>query len=100
MMDLINNNCCVRVVKIFLNCVDPNRKKSGADTGLIGQISQNTAVPLIACDGVSSLADVKCIIKFGIIVVAGCLYFVFYDPQRIILIIYSKYENLTALPNS
>ena len=95
--DLINSYCAAGVGEIFLNCVDRDGTRAGPDIDLIRQVAEHIQVPLIACGGVSSLANIKDIIRSGADAVAAGSFFVFHGPHRAVLITYPEYRDLVAL---
>ena len=96
-VDLINSYCAAGVGEIFLNCVDRDGTRAGPDIDLIRQVAEHIQVPLIACGGVSSLANMKDIICSGADAVAAGSFFVFHGPHRAVLLTYPEYSALVAL---
>ena len=85
--------------EILVNAVDRDGTMKGIDRTLIAKAAAECTVPLIACGGVASLADIKQAVEAGAAAVAAGAFFVFYGPHRAVLITYPKYDELVALLN-
>ena len=83
--------------EVMVNSVDRDGTMSGMDVPLIQQAAAACSVPLIACGGVGSLADIKAAVSAGASAVAAGAFFVYYGKHRAVLITYPKYEELVAL---
>jgi cyclase len=64
---------------------------------MIRRAAESIAVPLIACGGVGSLADIKAAVDAGASAVAAGAFFVFHGPHRAVLITYPSYNDLKNL---
>lgn len=85
--------------EVMVNAVDRDGTMSGVDVTLIARAAASCTVPLIACGGVGSLADIKAAVDAGASAVAAGAFFVFHGPHRAVLITYPKYSDLVALLN-
>jgi imidazole glycerol-phosphate synthase subunit HisF len=83
--------------EVLLNSVDRDGTMSGMDLPLIREAAAACTVPLIACGGAGSLADIKAAVTAGASAVAAGAFFVYYGKHRAVLITYPKYEELVAL---
>ena len=84
--------------EIFLNSVDRDGTMSGYDIGLVKSVSDAVDVPVIACGGAASAADMANVIHEGgaASAAAGSL-FVFQGKHRAVLITYPSEEELEIL---
>jgi len=83
--------------EVLVNAVDRDGTMSGVDATLIARAAAVCTVPLIACGGVGSLADIRAAVDAGANAVAAGGFFVFHGPHRAVLITYPKYAELVAL---
>lgn len=83
--------------EILINAVDRDGTLKGVDRGLISAAAARCQVPLIACGGVGSLADIRAAVDAGANAVAAGAFFVFHGPHRAVLITYPRYGDLVAL---
>jgi cyclase len=83
--------------EVLLTAVDRDGMMKGVDTKLIEAASQAVGVPLIACGGVGSLADIKAAVQAGASAVAAGAFFVFQGKHRAVLITYPNYTTLEDL---
>jgi imidazole glycerol-phosphate synthase subunit HisF len=83
--------------EVFLNNVDRDGQYCGLDTGLIARVSAQVRVPVIACGGAASLADMRTAVDAGASAVAAGSIFVFYGPHRAVLINYPDYTSIREL---
>jgi imidazole glycerol-phosphate synthase subunit HisF len=83
--------------EVLLNSVDRDGTMSGMDIALIQQAAAACPVPLVACGGAGSLADIKAAVVAGASAVAAGAFFVYYGKHRAVLITYPRYEDLVAL---
>ena len=83
--------------EVLVNAVDRDGTMSGMDTALIERAAAACKVPLIACGGAGSLADIKAAVTAGASAVAAGAFFVYYGKHRAVLITYPKYEELVQL---
>ena len=86
--------------EILVNSVDRDGTLSGMDLPLIEAAAALCTIPLIACGGIGSLADIKAAVTAGASAVAAGAFFVYYGPHRAVLITYPKYNDLIDLLNS
>jgi cyclase len=82
--------------EIFLNDVDRDGTRTGYDTDLIRSVSQAVDVPVVACGGAGTLADLRKAIDAGASAAAAGSLFVLYGKHRAVLITYPKLEDLRA----
>jgi cyclase len=83
--------------EVLVNSVDRDGTMSGMDLSLIQTAAAACSVPLIACGGAGSLADIRAAVSAGASAVAAGAFFVYYGKHRAVLITYPKYEELVAL---
>ena len=83
--------------EVLLNAVDRDGMMQGMDLVMIRRAAESIAVPLIACGGVGSLADIKAAVDAGASAVAAGAFFVFHGPHRAVLITYPSYNDLKDL---
>lgn len=83
--------------EILLNSVDRDGTMSGYDLDLTRAVAGGVGIPVIACGGAGSLADVVSVISDGgaSAAAAGSL-FVFHGPHRAVLITYPSPADLKA----
>lgn len=81
--------------EILLNSIDRDGMMQGGDLDLIRSVTQAVRIPVVACGGFGSLADLAAAAKQGGAsgVAAGSL-FVFYGKHRAVLINYPSYQEL------
>jgi imidazole glycerol-phosphate synthase subunit HisF len=81
------------VGELFVNSIDRDGTYTGYDIDLIKQISEAVQIPVIACGGAGSLADVRKVLDQGkaSAAAAGSI-FCFYGPHRAVLINYPTAE--------
>jgi cyclase len=84
--------------EIFLNSIDRDGTMQGYDLELIRAVSQNVSIPVIACGGAGTLADLAAAVKQGgaSAVAAGSM-FVFHGRHRAVLINYPARRELEAI---
>ena len=77
--------------EIFINSIDRDGMMSGFDLDLIRKVSDATKVPVIACGGAGSVADLVAAVREGgaSAVAAGSI-FVFHGKHKAVLINYPK----------
>ena len=83
--------------EVIINSVDLDGTLKGPDLSLIQEASSISSVPAIAMGGVSSLRDIKNLIRVGASAVSVGAFFVFHGPHRAVLITYPKYKELEEL---
>lgn len=83
--------------EILVNAIDRDGTLEGYDLELLGQVSAAVEVPVIACGGASSLADLARAVDVGgaQAVAAGAL-FLFWGRRRTVLINYPSEDELVA----
>lgn len=82
--------------EILLTDVDRDGTMTGLDTGILGSIASSVKTPVIACGGVSSLADLGRGIAAGASAVAAGSLFVFHGPHQAVLVNYPTVAELNA----
>jgi len=80
--------------ELVLNAVDKDGTLSGPDLELISTASLLTDIPLVAVGGISSMDDIRDVIKAGASAAAAGAYFIYHGPHRAVLITYPKQEDL------
>lgn len=83
--------------EILLNSIDRDGTMSGYDLELINKMSAAVSVPLVACGGAGSIADLAAAITAGASAVAAGSLFVFAGPRRAVLINYPSPDELHAV---
>ncbi|EKT4473776.1 imidazole glycerol phosphate synthase subunit HisF [Pseudomonas putida] len=85
------------VGEIFLNSVDRDGTQKGFDTSLVESVVTQVHVPVIACGGASSTADlIELFDRTGVSAVAAGSLFVFHGKHRAVLISYPDINVLNA----
>ncbi len=86
------------VGEIFLNNVDLDGTMTGYDLDLVKKITSSVDVPVIACGGAGSLADIEKVVKQSnaSAAAAGSM-FVFHGKHRAVLISYPDYSALNSI---
>ncbi len=81
--------------EILLNCIDRDGTMQGYDLPLVRQVSEAVRIPVIACGGAGSVADMVSAIKEGgaASAAAGSL-FVFQGKHRAVLITYPDEDEI------
>lgn len=83
--------------EIFLNSIDRDGTMQGYDLDLIRAVSQAVSIPVIACGGAGTLADLAAAVtKGGAAAVAAGSMFVFHGKHRAVLINYPTRRELEA----
>lgn len=83
--------------EIFINSVDKDGTLSGPDIQLVTEAAGSISTPLTYSGGVSSLNDIRNLIKAGASAVAAGAFFVFNGPNRAVLISYPRYSEIKKL---
>jgi imidazole glycerol-phosphate synthase subunit HisF len=83
--------------EILINSVDRDGTLSGMELPLIKAAAHACSVPLIACGGAASLADIKAAVEAGASAVAAGAFFVYYGPHRAVLITYPNYDEMVSV---
>jgi cyclase len=76
------------VGEVLLNVIDRDGMMNGYDLELISEISSKLKIPLIACGGAGSLADISSAIQSGAQAAAAGSLFVYYGAKKAVLINY------------
>lgn len=74
--------------EILLNSIDRDGTMKGFDLGLVREVTAAVSVPVVACGGAGSLADLDAAVAAGASAVAAGSLFVFTGPHRAVLINY------------
>jgi len=82
--------------EILLNSIDRDGTMRGYDLDLISAVSQSVSIPVIACGGAGTLADLAAAVKGGASAVAAGSMFVFHGKHRAVLINYPARRELEA----
>ena len=82
--------------EIFLNVIDRDGTMAGFDLELVSAVSRAVSIPLIACGGAGTVADLSAAIAAGASDVAAGSLFVFAGPRRAVLINYPSAAELRA----
>lgn len=83
--------------EIFLNSVDRDGTQKGFDTTLVESVVSQVHVPVIACGGAGSTADLLDLFgRTGVSAVAAGSLFVFHGKHRAVLINYPDINSLSA----
>ncbi len=85
--------------EIMLNSVDRDGTMKGYDLKLINDVSAAVKIPLIACGGAGKLEDFRQAIAAGAAAAAAGSMFVFYGPNRAVLINYPSRDELESILN-
>ncbi|WP_374343797.1 AglZ/HisF2 family acetamidino modification protein [Azonexus sp.] len=85
------------VGEIMVNAIDRDGEMSGYDTELIGKVASAVSVPVIACGGASSFAEMKSAFDVGAAAAAGGAVFVFKGKHRGVLIQYPRANERESL---
>jgi len=83
--------------EVIINSVDNDGMMHGMDLDLIRIASKVSSVPVIALGGVGSLSHIKDAFEAGASAVSAGAYFVFYGPNRAVLITYPDQESIRSL---
>ncbi len=83
--------------EIFLNTVMRDGTMTGYDCELISEVTDCVKVPVIVCGGAGSLQDCRSAIDSGASAAAAGSIFVFWGPNRAVLINYPDSAEVTAL---
>lgn len=83
--------------EILVNSIDRDGTQVGYDLELISAVSHAVSVPVIACGGAGSVADLQAGLHSGAAAVAAGSLFVFHGPRRAVLINYPSEAERVAL---
>ena len=83
--------------EILINTIDRDGTREGYDLPLIAEVSRAVGVPIVACGGAGSLADIRSAVDAGASAAAAGSLFVFKGPHRAVLINYPTQAELQAL---
>lgn len=86
--------------EVLLTSVDRDGEMQGLDLDQIRKVSASLDIPLIACGGAGSVADLRAGIQAGASAVAAASMFVFHGPHRAVLITYPDRDVLRTLGGS
>lgn len=86
--------------EILINSIDRDGTMKGYDVALIGKVSKNVSIPVIACGGAGNTSDFSAAIKTGASAVSAGSLFVFQGAFKAVLISYPKYSDLEKVLNS
>ncbi len=90
--------CDAGAGELFVNNVDRDGTYQGFDTIVLETINKTVSIPVIACGGASSLANLREVVSHANVsgVAAGSL-FVYQGPHRAVLISYPSQDELKRL---
>lgn len=80
--------------ELLLTSIDRDGTQRGYDLALIQSVCQAVTIPVVACGGAGSLADLAAAMNMGASAVAAGSLFVFSGPHRAVLINYPSQETL------
>ena len=80
--------------EIIINSIDKDGVMDGYDLEIIREISEMVNIPVIACGGAGSLADLKKAHEAGAHAVAAGSMFVFHGPRNAVLVNYPEKHEL------
>lgn len=83
--------------EILVNSIDRDGMRKGYDLPLIQEIAKAVNVPVVACGGAGSLADLRAAVDAGASAAAAGSLFVFKGPHRAVLINYPTQAELKAV---
>jgi len=86
--------------EILLNNIDKDGMMNGYDITMIREISEELAIPLVACGGAGSIIHMREAIEAGASAVAAGSMFVFVGKHRAVLLNYLKSEELQFVHGS
>jgi len=96
-LDHIRAACTAGAGEILINDVRRDGTGKGMDLDLIRAAAEAAPVPLIACGGAGSLADVRAAADVGASAVGAGSLFVYLGPHRAVMINYPDHPSLEAL---
>ena len=85
------------VGELLINSVDRDGLMKGPDYDIVSKLRKNINLPIIALGGVSSINDMRLLIRAGASAVAAGSFFTFYGPHKAVLLTYPKYEEIQKL---
>jgi cyclase len=83
--------------EILLNDIDRDGTMKGYDEELISRFSSAVGVPVVACGGAGSLADIGRAISAGASGAAAGSFFIYRGPHKAVLINYPTYEEIQTI---
>lgn len=83
--------------EIVLTSVDRDGTMSGYDLELIGAVASAVTIPVVACGGAGSLADLRSAVERGAAAAAAGSLFVYAGPHRAVMISYPSAAQLTDI---
>lgn len=92
--------CALGAGEILLNLVDRDGTGQGYDVDLIREISSLVSIPVVACGGAHSIADLAAALKAGASGAAAGSMFVFHGKHRAVLISYPAPQEVASLSQS
>jgi len=83
--------------EIIINAVDQDGIMQGYDLVLIQEVAAATRVPVVACGGAGTLADLQKAVAVGASGVAAGSLFIYHGPHKAVLINYPTQQQLKEL---
>jgi len=83
--------------EIFLNSIDRDGTMTGYDLEIIREVALDVDVPVLACGGAGTLADMRAALAAGASAVAAGSMFVFHGRHRAVLITYPDRREIADL---
>jgi len=83
--------------EIIINSINNDGLMNGYDLNLIKSVSESVQIPVVACGGAGSLADIKDAISNGAHAAAAGSLFVFHGPRKAVLINYPSLDELKGI---
>jgi len=83
--------------EIFLSSIDRDGLMNGYDTELVEKVAKAVSIPVIACGGAGKTEDFKSAVKAGASAVSAGSMFVFFGPNRAVLINYPDVKELEKI---
>jgi len=97
LMEYIKNAQQAGAGELIINAVDCDGMMQGYDLELIQKVSSSTLIPVVACGGAGSLADLKKAVNAGASGVAAGSLFIYHGPHKAVLINYPSQKKLKQL---
>lgn len=85
------------VGELLLQAVDRDGTMRGYDLELVREVAGEVNIPVIACGGAGSFADLRAALDAGATSAAAGSLFVFYGPHRAVLISYPEAEEVQRI---
>ena len=83
--------------EILLNSIDRDGTQRGYDLDLVERVAGAVRIPVVACGGAGSTADLAAVVQRGASAAAAGSLFVFKGPHRAVLISYPSQDELRSL---